>query len=233
MSISAKQQYLIEAKSFSEDYGKEYFEGRHLGQDPKREQSYRDELARIEQYVNEGSVLDVGCGMGDFLEVFDNAKWEKYGIEISEYASNVAKQKGITLIDYDFESEYFDLIVFRGVFQHLDKPLHVLQKCIAMLKPGGYMVFLATPNTGSLCYRLFGDLPMLDPRRNFFVPSDKMLGDVLTNFGLDVVRFNYPYLESPYSNPVRDHYLFLLRMFGVKSKFAFWRNMMECYARKS
>lgn len=217
---------------FSQQYRRDYFDGRHVGEDPRREITYRQEYQRILQYVQQGTVLDVGCGMGDFLDLFEERRWQKYGIEISDYACEVAQRKGIHLIDYEFDGESFDLIVFRGVFQHLDQPLYTIQKCINMLKPGGYMVFLATPNTDSICYRLFRDLPMLDPKRNFVLPSDRMLRQILSNFGLEVKRFNYPYLQSVYSSPIRDHYRFLFRLFGVKSKFAFWRNMMECYAQK-
>lgn len=232
MTIQTRQSSLVNTHSFADDYDQDYFEDRHLGQDPKREQSYRDELSRIHQYVSQGNVLDVGCGMGDFLTLFDDESWQKYGIEISEYARDVASSKNIKLIDYDGTPDFFDLIIFRGTFQHLDQPLYAIQRCIAMLKPGGHIIFLATPNTSSICYRLFGDLPMLDPKRNFVVPSDTMLSHILTNFGLEVLRFEYPYLESPYSNPIRDHIRFLLRIFGIKTRFAFWKNTMECYARK-
>lgn len=217
---------------FTELYNQQYFEERLPGRDIKREESYLQEYASICKYIPEGKVLDVGCGMGNFLDIFDSSKWEKYGIEISEYACKIAKEKGIQLIDYDFQPDFFDLIVFRGVLQHLDAPLYSIQKCVRMLKKYGFMVFLATPNTGSIYYRIFQELPMLDPKLNFILPSDTMLKQILTNFGLKVVELKYPYIGSPYASLVTDHIKFLLRFLGVRKKFPFWRNMMECYARK-
>lgn len=214
------------------NYNERYFKNRHPGRDIKREKSYLQECARIERYITKGRVLDVGCGMGNFLEIFDGSKWEKYGIEISGYAANLAKQKGIQLIDYDFQSDFFDLMVFRGVLQHLDAPLYSIQQCIRMLKKGGLIVFLATPNTNSIYYRIFRELPMLDPKLNFILPSDSMLKQILINLGLEVLEMRYPYVGSPYTNLIADHINFLIRFFGVKKKFPFWGNMMECYARK-
>jgi hypothetical protein len=81
-------------------------------------------------------------------------------------------------------------------------------------------------------YRLFQDLPALDPPRNFVVFSDRVLGQCLLNLGFRDPTFVYPYLGTPYARPLSDHARFVLRLFGVKTRFAFWRNMMECYAQK-
>jgi hypothetical protein len=81
-------------------------------------------------------------------------------------------------------------------------------------------------------YRLFQDLPALDPSRNFVVFSDKVLRQCLENLGFRSVEFEYPYLGTPYASPLRDHARFVLQLVGVKRPYAFWRNMMECYARR-
>lgn len=147
-----------------------------------------------------------------------------------------ARGRGIIVKDYEFGYEYpdenFDVIVFRGTIQHLDTPFAVIKKCVTLLKSGGLMAFLSTPNCNSICYRLFGSLPFLTPELNFLIPSDTMLRNALTNFGLEVMEIRYPYLETPYARPFRDHLFFVLRCFGVPVKFAFWRNIMEMYAIK-
>jgi SAM-dependent methyltransferase len=212
-------------------YQAEYFEDRFVGRDIKREKSYQHEYQKILEYLAKGKVLDVGCGMGNFLEVFGD-NWEKYGIEISDYAAKNAEQRGIRIIDYDYEESFFDLIVFRGVFQHLDSPLHDLQRALKLLKKGGYIVFLATPNTNSIYYKLFGNLPMLDPARNFVIPSDIILKQILENFGCEVQEIRYPYIGSPYASYLSDHLKFLGKCIGLNYKFAFWKNSMEVYAEK-
>ena len=42
----------------------------------------------------------------------------------------------------------------------------------------------------------------------------------------------YPYRETPYASIFKDHVKFVLRCLGIKTNFAFHKNMMECYAKK-
>ena len=216
-------------------YGSEYF-ATYEG-DEKRKTWYQSEHRRIVEMRPEGGrILDVGCGTGRFLQQFDE-RWQKYGVDVSDFAIERSRAAGISVKDYDVAYDYpdetFDVIVFRGTIQHLEAPFAVLKKCTALLLKGGLMAFLSTPNSNSVCYKLFGDMPMLAPELNFYIPSSTTLRQVLTNFGLNVVRVRFPYLETPYARPVRDHLFFALRCFGVRLDFAFWRNMMEIYAEKS
>jgi hypothetical protein len=122
--------------------------------------------------------------------------------------------------------------VFRGSLQLIPTPFSVIETCIRLLAPGGYLIFLSTPNSNSLYYRRFKTLPFLTPHLNFLIPSDIMIKDALQNFGLEVVKIHYPYLEGPYARPLRDHFLYFLSFFGIRSKFPFWRSAMEIFARK-
>lgn len=199
----------------------------------------RQEVARIRERLaspHEGNVLDIGCGIGDFLSEYFGG-WNKYGIEISPYARAQADNKSIhayediaAIKDIDFG---FDLVIWRGTFQHLDEPMRTLKTCIRLMKPGGLLVFLATPNSNSIVYKLFGDLPALDAPRNFVIPSDLMLVNILKNLGLTEIEVLKPYLGTPYASPLRDFGKFMMRLLGVKSKYAFPGNQMEVYARKA
>ena len=206
------------------------------GNDPRRLQMYRAERGRIEALMPAGRILDVGCGIGAFLDEFPDSKWEKYGVDVSEHAIQASRAKGIRVKDvhaaYDYPASFFDVIVFRGSLQHLPFPFKVIDDCIRLLTEGGVMVFLATPNTNSPYFRRFETLPFLTPSLNILQPSDVMMRNALQNMGLEVVRIVYPYLETPYARPVTDHLFYALSFFGVRKKFAFWRSSMEIYARK-
>jgi SAM-dependent methyltransferase len=211
-------------------YEREYFD---LRDDPRREAMRDQELARIWQRtgLEGGTVLDVGCGLGEVLELFPADRWQRYGIEVSQYAIDACRAKGI---DFELPREegWCDLVVMRGVLQHLDRPIETLTNAHRWLKPGGWLVALATPNAGGPVYRLFQDLPPLDAPRNFVVFSDRVLRQCLHNLGFHDVEFTYPYWGTPYASPLRDHARFALRLLGVNRPFAFWRNMMECFARR-
>ena len=217
---------------YDETYFRSYLGGTTDPLYEKRLKMYRQEIGRIEKYKDKGSVLDVGCGTGGFLSLFDTARWRRYGIEISDFAISQARAHEITF-DFDRQqSGQFDLIVYRGTIQHIEEPVASLKDSIRWLKPDGVMAFLATPNTGGICYRLFQELPMLDPERNFVLFSDRILRQVLSNLGMEVVEVVFPYWNTPYRRAPRDILKFLVRLFGVNVTFAFWGNMLECYARK-
>lgn len=232
-AVRSSEQYRSDSdkpRRFDESYFAVYHE------DSKRAAMYEAERRRIEQKVPSGRILDVGCGLGSFLAQFPSDRWERYGIDVSEYAIAQARSRGIRVNDFDRAYDYpdgtFNVIVFRGSLQLIPTPFSVIQTCIRLLAPGGYLVFLATPNSNSPYYRRFGTLPFLTPHLNFLIPSDLMMRNALQNFGLEAIEICYPYLDTPYAKPVRDHLRYLLSFLGVRGKFAFWRSSMELYARK-
>lgn len=204
--------------------------------DPQRTIMYRVERGRIERFKPAGRILDVGCGLGSFLAEFSPERWQRYGVDVSDFAIERSRARGIHVNDvsnaYDYPDESFDVIVFRGSLQLIPTPFTVIETCVRLLAPDGYMVFLSTPNSNSPYYRRFKTLPFLTPEANFLIPSDVMMRHALQNFGLEVVEIRYPYLETPYARPLRDLVRYLLGGLGIKTKFAFWRSTMEIYARK-
>lgn len=205
--------------------------------DPKRAAMYVREAAEIQRLCPAGGrILDVGCGLGLFLDHYPAERWTRFGVEIAEVAIREARQRGVHINDfdrgYDYPPGYFDVIVFRGSLQLIPTPFAVIKDCVRLLAPGGLLVFLATPNSNSPYYRRFKTLPFLTPHLNYLIPSDVMIGNALQNFGLEVLSIRHPYLETPYARPFWDHLWYLLSFIGVKRKFAFWRSMMEIYSRK-
>jgi SAM-dependent methyltransferase len=211
-------------------YEEPYFADRD---DPRRQVMRLQEFGRIRKKtgLDSGTVVDIGCGLGEFLELFPADRWRRYGVEVSQYATNIAEEKEISF-DLPEGAGWADLVVLRGSLQHLDRPVETLFRAHSWLKPGGWLVALATPNAGGLVYRLFQDLPALVPSLNFVVFSDKELRQSLLNVGFTHVDLEYPYLGTPYARPARDIGRFALRLVGVKRPFAFWGNMMECYAQR-
>ncbi len=213
-------------------YESEYFEARS-GDDLRREAMRKEEIERVGAWTGlvGGTVIDVGCGLGELLDLLPSDRWTKYGVEISEHARAAAATKGVSF-DLPAADGWCDLVLLRGSLQHLDRPIEALFEAYRWLRPGGWLVALATPNAGGPVYRLFQDLPALDPSRNFVVFSDRVLRQCLVNVGFREPRFHYPYSGTPYASPLRDHARFALRFAGVRKPFSFWRNMMECYAQK-
>ncbi len=212
---------------------KDYYSNR-FGTDAKRLESYDQEIKLIKKHTTSGTLLDVGCSTGEFI---DRLSWEGdcYGMEINDFAANFAKKRGIRF-DKDLfnTSDYFDIIIFRGMAHLIDTPFLYFQKAYKALKPGGYLFFLATPNSNSPCYKVSNSLHIFKRKHTFYVPSDIWLTNACENFGFETVEKEFPYWKSPYKNFVKDHISFLLLALRISNnqKFSFWKNIMNVVFKK-
>ena len=108
-------------------------------------------LRRVLAIKRTGRLLDVGCGIGRFINAARKAGFEVQGIELSTSAVNIAKQKyGLNLLfgdldDLDFEIEKFDVITLWHSLEHVPYPGRTLTKIKSILADGGYLV-IAVPN---------------------------------------------------------------------------------------
>jgi SAM-dependent methyltransferase len=219
-------------------FGADYFRKRQ-GNDILRQKSYCQERAYLEtwlgqKFFQEGLLLDVGCSTGEFIDAIGWNKTCAYGMEISDYARGIASNKGIRFEHNLFNSTgMFDLVVFRGTIQYIPNPFEYIAKSFEALKPGGYILFLATPNTNSFYYRMFKTLPFLEEHLNHWIPCDTSLRMVLRNCGFDVKDVSYPYLGTPYAHIWSDHWKYMRKIFFKTSdRFAFWRSSMTVLAQR-
>lgn len=139
---------------FREYYEEGYFKGEkrkygYVDYDNEREDSiynFKKYWKKIERHASGGRILDVGCATGLFLECAGR-NWERYGLDISRYASRIAKNRlGQTietrqLSDAPWENSFFDLITMWDVLDHLSDPLGNLAKCYQLLNKQGVLIF--------------------------------------------------------------------------------------------
>ena len=145
-------------------------------------------VQRILRYARHGRVLDVGCGgRPHFLSRMKRMGWEAHGNDIVEFPRlKQLESEGIRCQVCDFsesryQEEYFDVIVFWHVLEHLPAPVEALRKARRLLKPGGLLV-LALPNRESLQAKWAGPHWFhLDVPRHYFHFTlgavKKILGD--------------------------------------------------------
>jgi SAM-dependent methyltransferase len=128
------------------------------------ERGFRYRAGILEKYQKKGRILDVGCGDGYMIEYLKRHGWDGYGAERSEtacaYAIGKLKIGADKMYCGDFlespiPEQSFDCITLYDVLEHLPSPAAVLEKCRALLKPGGGL-FLQVPNFNSLGRKLFG-----------------------------------------------------------------------------
>ena len=106
-----------------------------------------------------GKALDIGCGYGYAMDVFKELGFDEvYGLDVSEHAIDVCRERGHNAFLHDITSRPFDLIESKfvlitafEVLEHIPyaKLLDTIRNIHAVLENGG--VFIATtPSRRSL-----------------------------------------------------------------------------------
>jgi 2-polyprenyl-3-methyl-5-hydroxy-6-metoxy-1,4-benzoquinol methylase len=110
------------------------------------------------------SLLDVGCGNGEFMRAAREAGLDAEGFDVSEAAAEFCRGRGLTARAGDFQQatfeRKFDVITFWDVLEHLLEPVAALQKARSLLAPGG-LLFTKTPGTAGLSLALTALVPRL------------------------------------------------------------------------
>lgn len=165
-------------------------------------------------------ILDIGSGMGHFLQHFKAAGFASLlGMEPSPAAVQLAREiYGLEIraatVDTFTGNKTFDLITLCGVLEHIADLRQSIARVAALLCDGGYL-FIAVPDTGA-----FGMAPPTEAflefaleHINFFSASS--LDNLLGNAG-----FTRTAMESQHNNFYDNHYLLALyrKTPGVKTK---------------
>jgi 2-polyprenyl-3-methyl-5-hydroxy-6-metoxy-1,4-benzoquinol methylase len=117
---------------------------------------------------NKPSLLDIGCGKGDFLQAAKEIGYNAHGIDFDCERVKTAQDKTSfdsvecidgenCLKDYD---RRFDLITFFQVLEHIATPNQFLKDVNQLLNPEGYIIF-HVPNANRIFPTALGisDLP--------------------------------------------------------------------------
>lgn len=195
--------------------------------------SIGQKLALIKKYHQKGNLLDLGCGLGYFLNgvKLDNT-FDASGADVSDEAiAYVQKQFGISVINESglnkVENHTYEIITQWHVMEHvhrLDERMEFLKR---VLKPGGTM-FIAVPISGSYDakhYKAFWDGYDV-PRHlyHFTRPSFKKL---MEKWGFEVVQEKAMLFDAPYIS-MRSEYHQKNALGFVRG--AFWGAISTIYA---
>jgi SAM-dependent methyltransferase len=116
-----------------------------------RENLWKKRLKQMQRWKKPGNVLDIGTGIGQFLDIAREEFTEISGTEISESALQIAKEHYNldifhgSIESIDFSERKFDNITIFHVLEHVDDPCSVIKKCHVLLKENG-ILFIAVPN---------------------------------------------------------------------------------------
>ena len=104
--------------------------------------------------------LDIGCSVGATVKAASDLGWQASGVDISETAIKLCRQKGLHCqvvegIELPFADNTFDLVTHWHVIEHVEDIKSALTEWRRVLKSGGIMMF-ETPNSDYVKAQLMG-----------------------------------------------------------------------------
>jgi 2-polyprenyl-3-methyl-5-hydroxy-6-metoxy-1,4-benzoquinol methylase len=117
----------------------------------------KNKLKLINSQSPKGRILDIGAGVGDFLSVCKNDGWQTIGIEPSDKAKAIAKNKGVSFVEKlsELEDNSFDVITMWHVLEHVPDLENQIKELKRLIKPNG-TVIIAVPNFKSFDAKHYG-----------------------------------------------------------------------------
>lgn len=150
---------------------------------------YHEILDRFEAVRNTNRLLDVGCGIGYFLDVAKERGWEVFGTEYTDKAIEICESKGITmhkgvLDPKNYPAESFDVITSFEVIEHINQPNPEIAHMASLLRKGGYL-YVTTPNFNSLLrYHLKGAYNVIGWPEHLSYYTPKTMDRLMKRHGL-------------------------------------------------
>lgn len=191
----------------------------------------------IEQLQRSGSILDYGCGTGEFLQYMKYKGWDIYGVEPAAEARAKAisntQAEIVNTID-DLPSTQVDIITLWHVAEHLHDLNAILQLLKSRLKPGGSFL-IAVPNYQSPDSKNYkSHWAGYDVPRHIWHFSPSSMNQLLTKNGMTLVTkkpmvldaLYISYLSETYQYPKQANIISLIKgiIHGIRSN---WKARVE------
>ena len=153
-------------------------------------------------YLDKGkNLLEIGCGDGLKLGIYQKYGIETYGLE--PYGSKLTKEEkklGIsrkTISKANYKKGRFDYIILKEVLEHVPNQKDVLNKCYFWLKDGGKLM-ITVQNAKGLWKKIFKENWFgYDVPRHLYNYNTKNIGGFLEKYGFKVNKiraYDNPYM---------------------------------------
>lgn len=134
----------------------------HYNEDLRPYTKYPPKLCKYwaEKYLktSSGKLLDVCCGRGEHLEIYQKMGFEVYGVD----KDTVAKDKGLRAFKVEmgvdklpFKDNFFDFVIMKSAIEHIGNVYHAMGEIHRVMKPGGKIII--TTEDWKRDYKVFYD----------------------------------------------------------------------------
>ena len=163
------------------------------------------------QGMSVGKMLDIGCGVGDFLHTAEEQGWACTGVEPSEDAKSIAKTRiKADIINSEalenIPDESFDVITMWHVLEHVDDLKWQIEQLYRLTKTGGRIV-IAVPNYKSYDGQYYKELwAAYDVPRHLNHFNRNTLTKMFKSQGLNLIRTDKLIWDAYYISYMSEQY---------------------------
>jgi SAM-dependent methyltransferase len=158
------------------------------------------------------SILELGCGCGDHLRLFNDLGLNTYGTDLSPESLLFAKDLNISICDLElgklpYPDNHFDIVYSKSLLEHIRDPGKFLKEVYRVLKPEGLILSL-TPDWESQYKKFYDDYTHVSP---FTIVSLKNIKLVAGFDNVEVYKFRQ--LPMTWKYPVLNNFCALISPF--------------------
>jgi len=215
-------------------YEDDYFSKYDLSfKDNPKIRTFRQALVILDKIKpKQGTLLDFGCAEGNFLMLAKQKGWNVYGLDLSQFATNIARKRGLdvlntTIHNAKFKNESFDVITLWDVIEHLSNADEIFKEFRRVLKKGGLLI-IRTPNEKSIFHQIArlsyilsfksikSLLKSIYHTDHLYYFSKQTLALLLRKNGFEIKKIimNDQTMMS-YTNPILKSIIFAIRTVGI------------------
>ena len=165
----------------------------------------------IHYTVSKGNLLDIGAGIGAFLNEMKNRQWKATGIEPDEGARIQAKNLfAIDLLStsslQNLPAKSFDAITLWHVLEHVHSLHQYIDQLKLLLKDEG-KIFIAVPNYQSLDADIYrNNWAAYDVPRHLYHFTPKAMEALMQKHGLRIIATKPMWFDSFYISLLSSKY---------------------------
>lgn len=169
-------------------------------------------LALINSFDREDkSLLDFGCGTGDFLRVAQKNNWNVKGVEPNSNARAIANTKtDCAVFDseqlFQFKVEHFQVITLWHVLEHLPNLEKHFKTFRTLLKPDGRLI-IAVPNYKSYDAKYYKEYwAAYDVPRHLWHFSQQSIATMANEYGFEIEAIKPMIFDAYYVSLLSEKY---------------------------
>ncbi|WP_421763777.1 class I SAM-dependent methyltransferase [Ekhidna sp.] len=172
-----------------------------------RKFTLKQKIKLVQKYKKNGTLLDYGCGTGDFLQTATKNNWQPFGYEPDLKAKKIASEKnGNQIIESINTIDKVDVVTAWHVLEHVSDLSETVKQLRKILVDGGHLI-IALPNHRSYDAAYYKEFwAAYDVPRHLYHFDEEAVKELARQFKFKIVKIHPMKFDSYYVSLLSEKY---------------------------